>query len=159
MKMRFKERLQKFLTEADMHGYAVGNYGRKEKDGSQTISYKKGAFQYNDNYFGGEPYGGRTVVLYKGKPLYIIVYYGAVIEGEKDVKGVYSFLQEALRRKTYNGNFSTRGPALFKSGSLRYINKWNGNIDGFSGREEIYRDDKKVYSAEYAGGFVDQRGE
>lgn len=35
----------------------------------------------NDNFFGGEPYGGREVVFYEEKPVWMMVYYGWVAEG------------------------------------------------------------------------------
>ncbi len=33
---------------------------------------------FHDNYFGGEPYGGRSVAFHQGKPVWIAVYYGWV---------------------------------------------------------------------------------
>lgn len=37
------------------------------KDNSRTIEYENGDWRYHDKYFGGEPYGGREIVHYRGK--------------------------------------------------------------------------------------------
>jgi hypothetical protein len=55
-----KENLCKFLVKAKKTTYASGddNKNIKEKDGSTTLIFEDGDFKYQDNYFGGEPYGG-----------------------------------------------------------------------------------------------------
>ena len=71
-----KESLIKFLIESNKAGYASGQEKQwiKELDGSTTIPFKKGEWHSQDNFFGGEPYGGRIVVFYKNKPYWIMVY-------------------------------------------------------------------------------------
>ena len=73
-------KLRKFLIKANKMGYAAGDTVEitKEKDGSKTIAYKDGDWMFRDNYFGGEPYGGREVIFYKDKPIWMMVYYGWV---------------------------------------------------------------------------------
>ncbi|MCL5239033.1 MAG: DUF5680 domain-containing protein [Candidatus Marsarchaeota archaeon] len=153
------EELRKFINEANLSGYAADNTKAwaKEKDGSTTITYERGDWKYHDNFFGGEPYGGREVIFYKEKPFWMMVYYGAVSETESDVKGVYRFLQKALR--TDDGSNPFRGPRSLKEGALEYKNSWTGKLDVFSGEEEILRNNARIYWAKYTGGFVDQREE
>lgn len=78
IKLLIKKDLQQFLLEANKSGYAGGKVKQwiKEKDGSTTILFEKNEWKSHDNFFGGEPYGGRTIVFYKDKPFWMMVYYG-----------------------------------------------------------------------------------
>ena len=60
------DKLKQFILEAKHNTFASGDSSleKKEKDNSTSITYSKGEWEYNDNYFGGEPYGGREVVFY-----------------------------------------------------------------------------------------------
>jgi hypothetical protein len=70
----------RFLRDAHQHGYAAGRAARqrREADHSTTITYEAEEWAFHDNYFGGEPYGGRWVAFHQGKPVWIAVYYGWV---------------------------------------------------------------------------------
>ena len=71
--------LIEFLDKANKVGYAnIFAKKIKEKDKSKTIIFKEGDWLFHDNYFGGEPYGGRGVVFFKKYPVYMMVYYGYV---------------------------------------------------------------------------------
>lgn len=154
-----KNNLGKFLIDANKAGYATGQYDRfiKEKDKSETIRYESGDFRMHDNFFGGEPYGGRYVVFYKGNPVWIMVYYGKVFESVKEFEPVYKFLQKALSLTPEE--LPLRGPKEFKDGDFQYRNKWKGNLEEFFGEEVIFLKDKKLYNATYMGGLVDVRKE
>ncbi len=157
--MKIEKQLVKFLTDTQKNGYADKLVKKiKEKDSSKTIKFKNGDWEFNDNYFGGEPFAGREVVFFKKKPVYITVYYGFVDKSFKDFKKVYEFLKKALSVKKEN-NLIRRGPTRFKEGDFTYINKFKGKIINFSGEEFIYFFGKKIYKAVYAGGLVDQRKE
>jgi hypothetical protein len=148
-----------FLVKAKKAGYASSNFFNKtiEKDKSKTIVFKLGDWKYNDNYFGGEPYGGREVVFYKNQPIYMMVYYGSVDKSVKDFKKVYKFLREALNLIPEDKPF--RGPKFYKNEDYAYRNWFSGDINNFSGVEKIYFGKKKIYEAKYLGGLVDQRNE
>ncbi len=62
-----KTDLCKFLAEAKKSTYAAGDAAKKvvNDDKSTTLVYENGDWKYHDNYFGGEPFGGREVVFYK----------------------------------------------------------------------------------------------
>lgn len=149
--------LQQFLIDSNKAGYAGGEEKKwiKEPDGSTTIPYEKDRFKSHDNFFGGEPYGGRVVVFYDNKPVWMMVYYGWVAE-TADTNNVYSILREALMHMPEDAPF--RGPREYKSGNLTYTNEWQGDVSRYSGEEKIV--DAKgevVYQANYRGGLVDQR--
>lgn len=142
-----------FLIEAKTKGYASGDSKKMEKDGSKTITFSKGKYTYHDNYFGGEPYGGREIISIDGKPFWMMVYYGRVING--DVKKIYPFLQKAL--KTIPAWAPFRGDLEFEEGDLRYSNIPHQNfIYNFFGEEKIFQGKEMIYEMKYQGGLVDQ---
>ena len=104
-----KEQLCQFLVDSNNAGYAGGEAKKwiKEPDGSTTIPFEKGSWKSHDNFFGGEPYGGRTVVFYEGKPYWMMVYYGWVEEGI-ETDPVYGVLKNALKQMPED--YSFRGP-------------------------------------------------
>lgn len=67
------DQLCEFLVKAKKATYAAGELAKKiiNDDKSTTLIYEDGNLKYHDNYFGGEPYGGREVVFLDGKPIYI----------------------------------------------------------------------------------------
>lgn len=154
-----KEELLKFIYKAHKAGYAAGEATNetKEKDGSTTIIYEEGSWKYYDNYFGGEPFGGREVVFLENRPVWMMAYYGRVDKSVEGFEKVYAFLQKSLKLAPEAAPF--RGPKEFTEGEFEYKNNWQGGIEEFSGEEFIYQNKKEVYSAKYIGGFVDVRGE
>lgn len=151
-----KEALKQFLVDSNSAGYAGGEEKKwiKEPDGSTTIPYEKDQWRSHDNFFGGEPYGGRTIVFYEGKPYWMMVYYGWVEEGIES-NPIYGVLRNALKQMPEDHPF--RGPKEFKDGEYTYSNSWEGEVDRFSGEEQITQGEKLIYKADYLGGLVDQR--
>lgn len=151
-----KEALRQFLVDSNKAGYAGGEEKKwlKEPDGSTTIPFRKGPWRLDDNFFGGEPYGGRTIVSYEGKPYWLMVYYGWVEEGV-EANPVYTVLRNALMRMPQDYPF--RGPREYKEGEYTYTNGWQGEVDRFLGEEQITWNDKLIYKANYLGGLVDQK--
>lgn len=150
--------LTNFLYKASQSGYATGQEKEwiKEKDGSTTIFYKDGDWEMNDNYFGGEPFGGRLTIFYKKKPVWIMVYYGFINPLVKQsVKTTYRFLRTALSNPPKD--FPLRGQKKYEETDYRYENIWNGEVAQYSGTENIFFKDSLIYTAFYAGGWVDRR--
>ncbi len=150
------EQLRQFLIDANQAGYVTGEEKQwiKESDGSTTIPYKKGEFSSHDNFFGGEPYGGRLVVSHAGKAIWIMVYYGWVASGIEPTM-VYPILRNALKKMPPEAPF--RGPATYTEGDFLYTNDWTGTIERYEGIEKITQNNKLIYQANYRGGLVDQR--
>ena len=151
-----------YLLRAAKHGYADKASERERKwtklpDCSTTIRHADGAWSMDDNFFGGEPYGGREVVFFEGKPVWMMVYYGAVASAVSDVRRVYSCLQDALAQPAEE--LPVRGPRDFEQGPLRYEASWDGTIRGFSGRERIFDGQDEIYAASFVGGIVDARSD
>ncbi|MBD3363074.1 hypothetical protein GF362_05120 [Candidatus Dojkabacteria bacterium] len=152
-----KSSLCKFLVEAKKATYASGNQSIKKinPDKSTTIVYKIGDWKYHDNYFGGEPYGGREVVFYKNNPLYIMTYYGSVDSKVKNIDNIYTVLMNALKLIPLEHPF--RGPKKYTEDEYVYTNKFKGKVDKFSGNEKISKNGAILYKASYMGGLVNQR--
>lgn len=151
-----KELLRQFLIDSNKAGYAGGEEKKwvKEPDGSTTILFEKRPWRSNDNFFGGEPYGGRTIVFYEGKPYWMMVYYGWVVEGVES-NPVYGVLRNALMQMPED--YPYRGPREYKEGEYTYINVWEGELDRFAGEEQIKQSERLIYKANYIGGMVDRR--
>ena len=151
------DELRQFIHNASKKTYASGdeNLRKKNDDGSTTIVYEEGDYRYHDNYFGGEPYGGREVVFHKGKPLWMMVYYGWVVEGI-DSDEVYGILTKALSNSALDMPY--RGPKEYIDGDLKYVNNMEGDVENFKGEEKILKGDTLLYTARYIGGLVDRRG-
>jgi len=151
-----KEGLRLFLIDSNKAGYASGDAKKwlKESDGSTTILFEKGLWKSHDNFFGGEPYGGRIIVFYEGNPFWMMVYYGWVEKGA-NIKSVYGILRNALLRMPEDYPF--RGPREYREGEFIYTNSWQGELERFSGEENITCKSELPYKANYMGGYVDQR--
>src|SRR5262245_64968519 len=123
--------LLSFLLDANRHGYAAGDQVPKvvEADHSTTIVHEHGKWKFHDNYFGGEPYGGREVVFLEDRPVWMAVYYGWVDSANANVDAVYSFLQRALREAPTQ--FPVRGPDAFTEGGSSYSNTHEGDVARF----------------------------
>jgi hypothetical protein len=153
-----KKELCEFLVKAKKATYAAGEKAEKivEADKSTTLIFEDGDLKYHDNYFGGEPFGGREVVFLKNEPIYIMVYYGLVNNSVADFKSIYGILQKAL--SLIPEDYPYRGPKEYIEGDLIYKNSYTGEIDNFSGEESIsFVDNNVIYKAKYIGGFVNQR--
>ena len=145
------EQLKQFLMKANMpHATGVAKV-LKEADGSRSIEFVEGDYRMNDNFFGGEPYGGRLVIFYKMKPVFLEAYYGQT-NCPSDL--VYDFLREALQYPDNNHPF--RGPEEYKKGNLTYKSITEGDVVSHTVKEYIYDGDEEIYKAVFVGGLVDQ---
>lgn len=147
--------MRHFIVLANKAGYA-GNDRKswiKEKDGSTTIIFKKGNWKAHDNFFGGEPYGGRTVITHQRQTVWMMVYYGWVTPGH-NCNPIYAVLRKALRQMP--NDFPCRGPQKYRQDDYLYTNIWQGDFENFSGAEKIKYQNKIIYQAKYLGGLVDQ---
>lgn len=145
--------------KASQSTYASGDQSIKEvqSDKSTTIQFNDAEFegyQFHDNYFGGEPYGGREVIFINNQPTWMMVYYGWVVENV-EADNVYKILMSALRNSTIDMPY--RGPELFEDGEWKYINSVEGEFTRFSGNEKILHNGEVVYEAKYMGGLVDKK--
>lgn len=143
--------LKTFLMKANIP-HATGRAEIiSEADGSRTIEYSEGDYRMHDNFFGGEPYGGRLVIFFKNKPVFMEVYYG---QTSRPADKVYDFLREALQHPDKDNPY--RGPAEYTKGQFTYKSSTEGDITNHIVKEFIYDGDDEIYWAVIIGGLVDQ---
>jgi hypothetical protein len=130
---------------------------KREINASTTITATNGKFRSEDNYFGGEPYGGREIIFYEDKPVWIMVYYGLIHPGFSDINKVYATLKKALREGKSQKLF--RGPTALVDKGLVYKAVQKGDVSNIQVDEFIYQGNKEIYCARFIGGLVDQRKE
>src|SRR5437867_10339167 len=108
-----RDQLALFLLKSNEAGYAGGDEKKwtREADGSLTIVYEDGSWKSHDNFFGGEPCGGRTVVSHGGQPVWLLVYYGWV-QQESDPGQLYGVLKNALKQMPADAPY--RGPQEYE---------------------------------------------
>jgi hypothetical protein len=149
------DELKGFLAKANMP-HADGSAPMiKETDGSRTIVFEDGPWSMHDNFFGGEPYGGRQIVLYDGEPVWLCVYYGFVAKERESADDVYDFLREALQYPPEA--MPLRGASSYKRGNFEYRHEVPEDITSFESQEVILENGKQIYWAKLVGGLVDQR--
>jgi hypothetical protein len=150
------EALRLFLLACNAAGYAGGDEKQwcKETDGSITIPFERDGWQTHDNFFGGEPYGGRTVVFHQERAVWLMAYYGWVVE-DLEANPVYALLRRALMHMPAEAPY--RGPSAYHEGDFTYTNAWSGHLARFTGEEQITQGDRPIYQASYSGGLVDRR--
>jgi hypothetical protein len=134
-----------FLLRAKLKTYATGGEGNERdlENGTREMSYREGDFFYRDRYFGFNPFIGEEVVWRKGKVIWAMNYYGAVIDESIPAGDVYRFLQKAMQQVTAERPF--RGPNEYSEGDLRYQDESIGYINQFSGEEKIFFRDRQIY--------------
>ena len=148
------KQLSKFLVKAKINTYASsGERGEKVLlDGSKELEFEEKEFKYRDRYFGYDHFIGEEIVWQNEKVVWGMNYYGEIISEIIPAKQIYQFLQEALKKITENKPF--RGPGNFKENDFKYINKVEGTVEKFEGREIIFYKEKLVYKLSYYGGAV-----
>lgn len=152
--------LAKFLVKAKTQTYAGdGKEILSQRPGFAELEFKDGDFEYRDSYSGFFQAPGQEVVRYKGKPIWAMAYSGGMekkYHGDSEfARKTFSFLKQALLRIEESEPF--RGPDNLKEGDYEYINKVEGDIINFSGKEQILYKSERVFAQDYIGGLIIQK--
>jgi hypothetical protein len=147
------EQLKLFLTEANRNGYANKDVSKSEslRPKSEDYHFEQGDLIYHDTYFGARDFIGEEVVYEKGEPIWGANYYGFVLKNNVSEKDIYGFLRESLMQEI-GDVIPVRGPKEYISAENIYKNEVVGDMDRFTGKEEIYFGNELVYQAWYHGG-------
>ena len=148
------EQLNAFIVRAKAATYVGG--GTKSlsyRPGSHDLQFHEGAFSYLDSYFGGTDFLGQEVVYFKGRPVWVMNYYGRTLErtlitAEQAGRIIQESLSRMYKERRFLGGFehSTRNST--------YADRSEGDVTSFTGREWIIRENVKVYELVYHGGLV-----
>lgn len=146
--------LAKFLVKAKGHSYASGKKATKIEGGFNEFAFEDGDFMYKDKYHARDPnpFGGEEVVWHKGEAVWMMNFYGFMLDQEIDSKVVYEFLRKAMSLVREERPF--RGPSEFVDGDFKYTDESEGDVARFKGTERIFFRGREVYRLHYHGGAV-----
>ena len=141
--------LIEFLCRAKKRTYAgKGAETVSSRSGSHDLAYEEGPMVYLDSYFGGERFSGEEILWSSDVPVWSMNYTGRVLDDA--FSG--DFLKECLLAVTHESPI--RGPGLYSRGDYTYRCSVNGSFSWFSGEEEIYAGQKRVYECLFHGGSI-----
>jgi len=151
MPVNLKE-LAEFIAEAKKNTYAGERETKTEPDDSRNLDYRKGNYIYKDRYFGSDRFGGEEVVWFREHPIWLMNYFGGIVNRRIDSEKVFAFLKKALSQVHVYAPF--RGPSFYREGDFEYLNSSIGDVRRFKGTEEITYKKEIVHKLEYAGGII-----
>jgi len=152
-----------FLLEAKKQTYANSNAQKQEPSrlGSYDYHYEEEiegeTMIYHDTYFGGTRFVGEEVV-YRGTniPKWGMNYYGVTIDENLSEDAMDKALRPALMKVGEDDTvIPVRGPSNFENDGYTYTFKSEGQMENFTGVEEIYKDGKLVYKLYCHGGVIE----
>jgi hypothetical protein len=152
------EEITKQLRKFNLLGYSDSSvkYQDNGKNGNILV-LTDGAWKYEDEYYGGEPYSGNETLWFDNQDVYRCVYWGKVA-AEVKFGDIYDFLRRALKVGP-SGSCVHRGPECFVEENLVYTNSCIGTIEEFTQTERIYMNGQEVYLAHFVGGRVNVQKE
>ena len=115
---------------------------------SKQFEFQKGEYSYKDIYFPGErKITGQEIIYKDSKAVWEMNYSGTFI-----AKIESSFLKEALFKLA--GKCRLGQTCEYEKREFKYKDQGNGNLENFSGQEEIFLESKSVYKLNYQGGLL-----
>ena len=152
-----------FLLDAKKETYANSNAQKQESSrlGSNDYHYEDEIegemMMYHDTYFGGTRFIGEEVV-YRGttSPKWAMNYYGVTLDEDLSEEAMDKALRPALMKVGEDDTvLPLRGPSKFENEGYTYTFKSEGQMDNFTGIEEITKDGKLVYQLHCHGGIIE----
>jgi len=144
------ESLKEFLCNARRNTYAADatSVDNPRLFASTQLEFQKGNYFYRDVYFsGGKKFIGQEIVYQDSEPIWGMNYFGSQI-GKLET----NFLKESLFKLAEKCRF---GEACeYKKRELKYQDQGQGNLEEFSGEEEIFLEGKSIYKLNYQGGLI-----
>jgi len=144
------ESLKEFLCTARRNTYAgdATPVDNPRLFKSIQLEFQKANYSYRDVYFSGEKkFIGQEIVYYNSELVWGMNYIGSQI-GKLET----NFLKESLFKLAEKCRFG--GVCEYKKRELRYQDQGQGNLEEFSGKEEIFLEGKSIYKLNYQGGLI-----
>lgn len=143
------EKAIQFLLRAKRSTYAgKGKETTSSRPESHDLEYCDEPFYYLDSYLGGERFAGEEALWKDNVPFWAMNYVGRILSD--GFSG--DFLKEALLLVPEEYPF--RGPLSYHNGDHHYHCQVEGTFEWFSGREEIFFKNQKVYECLFHGGIM-----
>jgi hypothetical protein len=131
-------------------------FPKKTEDGAKRYLVEEGCLKYTDIYFGNLVDCGQERLYVDGKVVWMMSYRGGIFEEFDHLnKKAFNFLKKCIRMAL--AEFPIRGPKKVEEGDWLYENKWEGDIEGFVGEENIYFRGEKLCFRNYLGGLIRNR--
>ncbi len=133
------DELFNFVDLAGKSTYASGKPPEQnsERAGFIEFRFSQGDWSYLDSYTGHTRSAGQEIVKFQGTIVWMQSYCGGMTSGNTDkAEDTYAFLKAALSQPELSFQ-SLRGPSSFTKGEWEYRYSQDGNIDNYSGYEEI----------------------
>ena len=144
------ESLKEFIAEARRNTYASSGTGVDNPRllESVQLEFQKRDFFYRDIYFNGDKkFIGQEIVYQNSKPIWGMGYIGSALPKLEE-----KFLKEALFDLSLKCRFG--GSAERIKREYKDQDKGQGSLEEFSGEEQIFVDNKKIYKLAYQGGLL-----
>lgn len=144
------EALKEFLCDARKDTYAANAspIDNPRLLASKQFEFQKGEYFYRDIFFNeNKRFIGQEIIYHDSKPIWGMNYIGNQI-GKTET----AFLKEALFRLIDKCRLG--GSFGYKMRELEYKDQGQGNLDEFSGTEEIFQEGENIYKLNYQGGLL-----
>lgn len=146
--------LADFIVRAKASTY-VGN-GRFRppcRPDAKDVGFDEGDWSYLDSYFGGTDFLGQEVVWKAGVAVWAMNYHGRILRPALiDAAGAGRTIKAALSALYREGRFL--GGFDFETPEGRYVDRTEGDFEGFTGTERILVGDEEAYRLVYHGGRI-----
>lgn len=119
---------------------------------SKDLQYVEGTLKYIDTYLGSINFAGEEALWKNDVPLWTMNYIGRPLSENVPVESLWKFLSEALLLVLEE--YPYRGPLQYDNGDFLYKCSVAGDFHWFSGMEEIFYKNEKVYELVFHGGDV-----
>jgi len=142
--------IAEFLVRAKRATFAgAGAKMESSRPNSKDLQYAEDDLKYIDTYLGGANFSGQEA-LWKGDvPFWSMNYIGRTLSADFSI----NFLTEVLL--LVPEEYPYRGPLQYKDGYYSYKCSIKGDFLWFSGSEEIFYKNTKVYELVFHGGKVE----
>ncbi|MCL2376639.1 MAG: DUF5680 domain-containing protein [Defluviitaleaceae bacterium] len=142
-----------FLVRAKQAIFA-GEVAKMEpsRPNSKDFQYVEGNLKYIDTYLGSANFAGEEAMWKDDIPFWSMNYIGKTLSEESQITEIFRFLTEALLLVPEEYPF--RGPQHYTNGDYSYKCTIKGDFHWFSGIEEIFYKNDKVYELTFHGGDV-----
>jgi len=130
-----------------------GDKAPSSRPGSHDLGWSEGEWRYLDSYFGGTDFLGQEVLWRGAEPIWAMSYYGYIkrpelIDGVRAGAVIKSALTAMYAEGRFLGGFDWSGPYG------RYVDRNEGSVSQFRGRDVILVEGVEAYALDYFGGLV-----
>jgi hypothetical protein len=147
------ESLKDFLCNARANTYAADSVGVENPRLLESVQreFQKASYFYRDvRFVGSKRVFGQEIIYQDSKPVWGMNYMGSHIEKLEEL-----FLKEALLRLADKCRLGKN--CDYEKREYKYQDRGHGNLEEFSGKEEVFLNNKNAYSLSYNGGIISDK--